>query len=359
VPRAATPPYNGFGSWDDSMSSVIHLIPKAPQKDFKKLFDNEGKILRFTARFANPKPEDVSRLFVFNFHLFDDTLSIHEPPQRNLGIVTGRFLEKGVHLNMESGDLFKIEDMLPGKIVSVFNHKFEMLDMDEYTKNYMSDPAAHRRKFDLTAVMEKLRESMRQQFPLVRDIFRRFDSDHDGVLTFAEFKKGLEKFGFQLPDDEVTLIMKHFDTRQDGQVSYNEFCDGLLDEDYTTDMLKTKPGVQTAHDQDYADRVLGKSIDREETNKVRIAVRQLGDVVYQRHGTVQKLFKEFQKMTHGNTVSNVQIKKALSAIGVTIKLEDIDRVILFLDPNADLRSVVYVNFFKTIMSSFHDINGTR
>jgi uncharacterized iron-regulated protein len=113
------------------------------------------------------------------------------------------------------------------------------------------------------------------------------------------------------------------------------------------------------HDPHYADRVIGKSIDREETNRVRKAVRELGDVVYQRHGTVPKLFKEFEKMTHGNTVSNVQIKKALAAIGVTIKLEDIDRVILYLDSNADLGSVVYVTFFKTLISSFHDINGTR
>lgn len=359
VPRASTPPYNGYGSWDDSMSSVIHLIPKAPKKDFKKLYDNEGKILRFTARFANPKPEDVNRLFVFNFHLFDDTLSIHEPPQRNLGIVTGRFLEKGVHLNMETGDLFQIEDLLPGKIVTVFNHRFEMLDMDEYTKNSVMNPDAIRRKFDLTVVMEKLRESMRQQYPLVRDIFRRFDADHDGVLTLAEFKKALEKFGFMLADDEVTVVMKHFDTRQDGQVSYNEFCDALLDEDYTTEMLKTKPQVQTAHDPDYAQRVLGKSIDREETELVRKAVRDFGDVVYKKHGVVPRLFKEFQKMTHGNTVSNTQMKKALSAIGVTIKLEDIDRVILFLDPNADLRSVVYVQFFKSLMASFHDISGVR
>merc|ERR1719321_2110826 len=31
VPRAGTPPYTGYGSWDDSMSSVINLIPKAPK----------------------------------------------------------------------------------------------------------------------------------------------------------------------------------------------------------------------------------------------------------------------------------------------------------------------------------------
>merc|ERR1711971_1163989 len=69
VPRAVTPPYTGYGSWDDSMSSVINLIPKVPKKDFQKLFQNDGKTLRFTAKFTSPKPEDVDRLFVVCFNL--------------------------------------------------------------------------------------------------------------------------------------------------------------------------------------------------------------------------------------------------------------------------------------------------
>merc|ERR1719388_178219 len=101
---------------------------------------------------------------------------------------------------------------------------------------------------------------MRQQFPNVRDIFRRFDLDHDGVLTLAEFKTALAKYGFgQLSDEEVTLVMKHFDRRQDGQVSYNEFCDALLDEDYTTEMMKTKPHLNTTRDDAYSQRVQAKS----------------------------------------------------------------------------------------------------
>jgi len=359
VPRAPTPPYTGYGSWDDSMSSVIHLIPKAPKKDLVKLFNNEGKILRFTARFVDPKPEDQNRLFVFNFHLFDDTLSVHEPPQRNLGIVTGRFVEKGIHLNQQSGDLFKPEDLVPGKIVSVHNHRFQMIDMDEYTRKTMENPAMEHKKYDLPVVMEKIRESMRQQFPLVRDIFRRFDSDHDGVLTLSEFKEAFAKYGFHLNEDEVIIIMKHFDRRRDGQVSYNEFCDMLLDEDYTTEMLKTKPHLENGLDPDYAERAVAKSEDRAETKEVRKAVRELGDKVYQRHGVLHKIMKEFQKMTHEHIVSNEQIKRALSSVGITFKLEDIDRVILFHYPNGDLKRVGYVDFFKALMASFHDLSGVR
>lgn len=359
VPRAATPPYTGYGSWDDSMSSVIQLIPKPPKKDFVKLFRHEGKILRFTARFANPKPEDQSRLFVFNFHLFDDTLSIHEPPQRNLGVVTGRFMEKGIHMNQQTGDLFKAEDLLPGNEVSIYNHRFQMLDMDEYTRKTFENPDMVHEKYDLAVVMEKVREAFRQQFPLIRDIFRRFDTDHDGVLCHAEFKQAIAKYGFRLGDDEVTILFRHFDTRQDGQISYNEFCDAVLDEDFTTSMLKTKPHLDQGYDANYTERVMQKSADREETAAVRKAVRELGDMVYQKHGIQERLFREYERMTHEHKVTNVQIKQGLQSVGITFKLEDIDRVVLFLFPNGDLKEINYIHFFKTLICSHHDLSMNR
>merc|ERR1719359_631542 len=271
VPRPPTPPYTGYGSWDDSMSSVLHLIPKVPKKDFHKLYNNDGKILRFTGKFLKAKAEDAERRFVFNFALFDDTLSIHEPPQRNLGIVTGKFLEKGVHLNQKTGRLFEPADLIPGNIVKIFNHEFQMLDMDEYTRKYITQDGEGA-KVDLQAVLEKFRESLRQQFPLVRDIFRRFDTDHNGVITLQEFRQALQKFGFMLADEEVLILMRHFDKRQDGQVTYNEFCDALLDEDCTCEMMKTKPPIDPRTDSEYNMRAAQKASERTETDKVRKAV---------------------------------------------------------------------------------------
>jgi hypothetical protein len=360
VPRAATPPYTGYGTWDDSMGSVIHLIPKQPKKDFVKLFNHEGKILRFTARFADPKPEDANRLFVFNFHLFDDTLSVHEPPQRNLGIVTGRFMEKGIHMNQETGALFTAEDLLPGKVCSLYSHRFEMIDMDEYTRKTFENPNVVHEKYDLAVVMEKVRESMRQQFPLVRDVFRRFDTDHDGVLTLAEFKQAIAKYGFRLSDDEVMVIFRHFDGRGDGQISYNEFCDVIVDEDVTTSMLKTKPALNPGLcDEAYAARVHGKTADRAETTAVRKAVREIGDAVYQKHNFTFKLFKEFERMTHEGVVSNVQIQQGMAQCGIKFKLEDIDRAILYLYPGGDLKRVDYIHFFRTLCHSHHDLCFNR
>lgn len=340
------------------MSSVLHLIPKVPKKDFHKLFNNDGKILRFTGKYVDPKPEDVSRRFVFNFHVFDDTLSIHEPPQRNLGIVTGKFLEKGVHLNQKTGKLFEPADLMPGNIVKLFNHEFEMTDMDEYTRKFITQDGTGQ-VADLQAVLEKVREGMRQQFPHVRDIFRRFDSDHNGVITLNEFKQSLQKFGFMLAEQEVNIIMRHFDKNQDGQITYNEFCDVVLDEDFTKEMLAGKPPIDPTSDPEYDKRAAIKADERSETEKVRKAVRDIGDVFYKHIGTMQKMFKEFTHMTHQNFVTVEQIHAALLKIGFAFDCQDVERCVLFVIPDCDLEKIDYVHFCQSIVSCYHDLCAVR
>ena len=43
------PPYNQFGSLEDSLQSCLSLIPQPPKKDFIKMLENDHKVLRFEA----------------------------------------------------------------------------------------------------------------------------------------------------------------------------------------------------------------------------------------------------------------------------------------------------------------------
>jgi len=339
------------------MGSVHALMPKPPKRDFVKLYANEGRILRFTAQLYNAKAEDADRLFVLNFHLFDDTLSIHEPPQRNLGIMTGKFLEKNVHLNQNTGKLFQPADFLPGNILRVYNTEFEVIDMDEYTRKFFEDGGV-KRSFDLEAVLQKLREGMRQQYPLVRDIFRKFDSDHDGVLTMVEFKNALAKWGFQVTEEEALIIMKQFDTRKDGQISYNEFCDNLMDEDCHTTMMKQRAPLD-ADVGNYPDLARTKLEQRVETEKVRKAAQAIGNCVYEHSATFMRLLKEFGHLTHLDTVTCEQIQQALEGIGKSFSLQDVQRCVSYVLPGADLNKVSYVDFLRQVVTSFHDLSGKR
>merc|ERR1711959_835176 len=160
-------------------------------------------------------------------------------------------------------------------------------------------------------------------------------------------------------DEEVLILMRHFDQRQDGQVSYNEFCDALLDEDCSCEMLKSKPPIDPRPDPEYNLRAAQKSAERPETDKVRKAVRDIGDVFYKHVGMMQKIFKEFTHMTHKNYVTVEQIHAALLKIGFAFDTEDVQRCVLFVIPDCDLEKIDYVHFCQSLSACFHDLCAVR
>ena len=132
------PPHNGFGDEIDSLGYVFKLIPDKPKKDFFKQVDNEGKILRFTARFNTRVPEDLERRFIISFFLSDDSISIYEPAQKNSGIVEGKFLERSKYKNVDRGNEYVTPtDLALGGDVRINGYSFHILSCDEYTKKYL------------------------------------------------------------------------------------------------------------------------------------------------------------------------------------------------------------------------------
>jgi len=276
-----------------SSSQAIYAAEKAEEEmaeacqNFASFIRGRGKILRFEAVLLESK--DENRSFVFNFNFFDGTLSIDETLKRER--VTGRFLDMGAHPNMETGGLFSLEDMKKGNTVTVYNHQFEMRGpADTHTrKQYwmnkdlrkprigiIAEEKGRREKeavekeekeeeeqedsrtapsqsesgqFDVTAVKEKLRESMLQQSPVVRDIrgiFRCLDIEQKNELTFAEFKQGLEKFGFKLSDEQAKLVIETHYKSQEDKVEYKNFCDALLNDGYKAEKTSKAPVVAAA-----------------------------------------------------------------------------------------------------------------
>jgi len=371
-PRPSTPPYTGYGSWADSMGSVKHLVPKPPRKDIQKLFANAGKVLRFSAKFAGHVcPEDLDRRFVFAYYLMDDTVSIYEPPQRNLGIVTGKFLEKGIHCNQETAQLFKPDDLLPGKTSQVLSRKFIMLDTDEFTKKWFEAKEAKvpmgTVPANLDSVLAKIRESFRQQLPLMRDTFRRFDVDRNGVLCYFEFDRVLQKFAFKITPEETLCIMRHFDKDNNGQVSYNEFCDTVFDEDYTQEMLPMHPTVDAEMKtiMPYAEKAITKTIDRSEQEKIRLACKAVGQVMYSRPGLEFRLREDFRQTGISKMVTPKNIRDAFLRLGITFELEDVDRAVQYLmrpkefGNEKEILEVDYNDFLMELKCTYHDLAKMR
>lgn len=84
------PPYNGFGSEEDSLSNCKSIIPKPPQKNFMKFMEKdkhglESHVLQFKAKLDSGNADNQNRNFIISYYLSDDTISIFEPLVRNSG----------------------------------------------------------------------------------------------------------------------------------------------------------------------------------------------------------------------------------------------------------------------------------
>ena len=90
--KAATeriiPPYNGFGSEEDSLGNCLSLLPRPPRRNFVQLMDvdkagYDGQVLRFLATTADL---DEQRTFIISYFLADATISVFEQADRNSGM---------------------------------------------------------------------------------------------------------------------------------------------------------------------------------------------------------------------------------------------------------------------------------
>ncbi|XP_067881841.1 EF-hand domain-containing protein 1 [Heterodontus francisci] len=140
------PPYNGFGSVEDSLENCLSLIPKAPKKDLLKMLENDKIILRYEAKMESRNPEDRNRRFILSFHVATDEISIFEPPLRNSGRIGGKVLSK-IRIpkpgsNVEKPEFYTANDLAICSVVEVLGCRFIITDADEYVYKYLeANPA--------------------------------------------------------------------------------------------------------------------------------------------------------------------------------------------------------------------------
>ncbi|XP_015780659.1 PREDICTED: EF-hand domain-containing protein 1-like [Acropora digitifera] len=153
-----TPPYNGYGSLEDSLQSCLSLVPHPPKKDFIKMLENDHKVLRYAATMESFRPEDKNRRFIIYYRLADDMLTIYEPPVRNAGIIGGKFLERTRATkpgsSVDNPEFYTPADFQIGALIQIFKHRFRITDADEYVLKYLE---SHARTYPI-ATINSIRE---------------------------------------------------------------------------------------------------------------------------------------------------------------------------------------------------------
>lgn len=335
------PQHTGFGSQEDSLGSVHALVPKPPRKDIVKLVKNEGKMLRFSARLDTTHPADAERRFIVSFHLMDDTLQIFEPPRRNSGMVAGKFLERG-KVNGPDGLPIRACDLFVGGVLEVLAQRFILLDADEFTLRYMED---HDAEFPMSSVAEVRARIIADLGGLgpgmaerVSGAFARYDSDGNGWLSVAEFRRALRELGMQsLTEQEVLTIMRHYDTDGDGRISYGEFAAALMNPGYDE---HTGDATEAAMQPTAQERLA--------LDKIMDTIR---DKIHNRKPAIRDTFRDFD--TNKDSFIDVEeFKVGLDKIGVTLDERMLEFVLekFFYDEEENLwqPKIDYTDFVESL-----------
>lgn len=72
------PPYNGWGSFEDSEANCRSIGLKMRQLNMKKFLYQNNRKLRFKAQMISNNDNDISREFIITYFLEDDTISVYE-----------------------------------------------------------------------------------------------------------------------------------------------------------------------------------------------------------------------------------------------------------------------------------------
>jgi len=224
------PPYNGYGTPEDSLGSVYSLQPKPPKIDMKKMFKQDMHILRFEAKLISTEPDDESRRFIVSFYCGDYTIQVYELCDKNSGRIGGKFMERKKHNNPVHGSYYAEKDFLIGHTIFLGGFKFQLLKADEYTEKYMEENPDLFPQADISSVVAKVRRASvghksLQDFAIA--LLAKLDKNGNGVLTAADFISSLKSMEIYLTNHEEHTLIRRFDPSGEGLISLEDFYNSL------------------------------------------------------------------------------------------------------------------------------------
>jgi len=227
IPEREVPPYNGFGSYEDSLGNCDSLLPKPPRRDFMKFMEKdrnglESNILRFAAVLLTKSKIDKERRFILSCFLSDETISIFEPLKHNSGITPGKFMERARQekpgqekFSSKTPDFYTSVDLAVGVTLVIQDYTFYLVDADEYTYNYMEKHSSQWTHSNIDMVLYKLKGVLGQK---TKDeslaAFKSKDTTASGSLSFEKFRESMQaQTGGMLTEAEIITLARYYGTK--------------------------------------------------------------------------------------------------------------------------------------------------
>ncbi|XP_076235048.1 EF-hand domain-containing family member C2 [Calliopsis andreniformis] len=236
------PPYNGFGSYEDSLGNCFSMIPQPPKMDLNKFmhYDKQGfdsHVLRFRARMISHIPENADRVFIVRVFLIDDSISIFELARRNTGFRRSLF-QKKMPVMLPNQDIFtskkpdyyKPQDFYVGARVNLNEFIFEIISADVYALRYME---LHCDKFpqaNAKLIMKKLRGILKPVYKEFTKLYTPAKSaDGLQILSYERLRDLLSKYSEgKITEHETITIARHYSSHEKKEFHTREYVRRLM-----------------------------------------------------------------------------------------------------------------------------------
>mmetsp|Transcript_22533 Transcript_22533/g.31358 ORF Transcript_22533/g.31358 Transcript_22533/m.31358 type:complete len:418 (-) Transcript_22533:180-1433(-) len=182
-------------------------------------------------------------------------------------------------------------------------------------------------------------------FKLIK-LFQNFDVDKTGTLEIHEFRKAMNSYGLQLPEEAEIAMFAKFDVDNNGTLDYKEFIAHFVDPEYL-DLGFSSLKSQT-------DRVA----ERQQTmdHSVALAQKKLKDRFQQltstNSGTMTKDIFRRMDVNKNGVVSREEFGAGMSSLNVEFSDMELDHIFLKFDPNGN--GLSYAEFVDAFCPKFTD-----
>ncbi|CRK98354.1 CLUMA_CG011714, isoform A [Clunio marinus] len=250
------PPFNGWGSYEDSEGNCLGIEPKSPKIDFKKFLSYDKLVLRFGAKMISNVRENNDRRFNITYHLANDTISVYELPCRNFGFGAGEFFGKSKFylpgqdkFTSDRPIAYRSQDFYLGATVNLRNFSFKIISADLFALKFMED---HKELYPLshpTIILTKIRDRLR---PIYKDFVARFMtkvkvSEKGEFICYEDFKNFLKDLlNDEIVEHEIVTLCRYFaieideDSLQSQRLNLRSIVQAEIIRELWDDMDRTK-----------------------------------------------------------------------------------------------------------------------
>ncbi|XP_011487801.1 EF-hand domain-containing family member C2 isoform X2 [Oryzias latipes] len=216
-PPKTLPPYNGFGSEEDSLSSCYGIQLRRPRKDLQSFLEKDSIVLKFRAKMKTDDGNERKRKFVISFYPCDGTMSVYELSLKSSGMPGGKFLRRSVVKKpgqSKPSERYTAQDLYVGAELHISGQTFMLVNADEYTLKYMEQHAEEFSKANTGNILSKLRSIPEDKKSEIKKFLTLSDPNNTGLISYESFRNMLMDLDCGLVDHEVLVLGRTFSEQQ-------------------------------------------------------------------------------------------------------------------------------------------------